>query len=70
NAKSMDSFKTQVSKPEDHQIFVTRENMSAFGESTSRGIITLNCRNSLIKHNLTVPEWASEVATDEITMGM
>ncbi len=69
NAKMMDNLKAQVEKPKDHRIYVTRENLSAFGESTSRGVITLNCRDSLKEHNLAIPEWASEVTPYEITMG-
>lgn len=68
-AKTMDTFKREVSKPQDHRIFVTRDNFSVFGESTSQGVMTLNCRNSLRKHSLPIPTWASEVTPNERIMG-
>ena len=68
-AKTMDLFASQVVKPEGHRLFVTRSNFSVFGESTSRGAITRNCLNSMNAFNLAKPPWASEVTSEEITMG-
>ncbi len=68
-AKAMDHFKDKEEKPKSHQIFVTHDNLSIFGESTSRGVLTLNCLNSLNTLNLKAPAWASEVTPYEIRMG-
>ena len=68
-AKTMDHLKKQVKKPKAHRIFVTTDNLSVFGESAHRGVITKNCFNSMKLHNLTMPSWASEVTPHEIVMG-
>ena len=59
HAKAMDRLKEQVSKPEDHRIYVTRDTLSVFGESTMRGVITENCYLSLQSGGLPVPDWHS-----------
>ncbi len=65
----MDGLSRQVKKPKNHQIYVTRESLGVFGESTTRGVITRNCRKSLEQHNLTLPAWATHVTPHEIIMG-
>lgn len=56
NAKSMDALKHKVSLPKSHVLFVTQENLATFGESTSRGKLTLNCYDSILENNLPLPE--------------
>jgi hypothetical protein len=56
NAKVMDSLKYKVSLPESHYLFVTRENLAVFGESTSRGKLTQNCYESIVTNNLPLPQ--------------
>lgn len=57
NAKDMDSFKNNLSLPGEQRIFVSEINRSVFGESTSRGLVTDNCIESLAEFGLQVPAW-------------
>ena len=68
-AKVMDDLKSRVKKPKSHRLFVTRENLAVFGESTSRGVLTKNCFESMRKNNVAIPPWASETTDREIIMG-
>lgn len=68
HARSMDKLKKNIAKPASHRIFVSRQNLAVFGESADRGIVTRSCYKSLLKNNLAVPEWCSQV-TDGIVMG-
>jgi hypothetical protein len=54
-AKQMDSLKAQVAKPREHRLFVSQHNLARFGESTSSGKVTRNCRISMAKHGLPLP---------------
>jgi hypothetical protein len=56
HAKAMDSLKRQVKKPVAHRLFVSRENFAVFGESTTRGMLTENCYESMIKNTIALPE--------------
>jgi hypothetical protein len=67
--KAMDAYISQVPKPLSHRIFVSRENLAVFGESTSRGVLTLNCHRSLAENGLTPPLWATETTGRETIMG-
>ena len=58
-AKAMDSLKNQVEKPNSHKLYVTLDNLAAFGESTSRGVITRNCFKSMNANNISIPSWVS-----------
>ncbi|MCK4895137.1 MAG: hypothetical protein KAT07_14275 [Calditrichia bacterium] len=58
NAKVMDSLKSKISLPKSHFLFVTKENLATFGESTSRGELTLNCYESIAENSLALPELA------------
>lgn len=69
SAKSMDAMLLDVEKPSSHRIFVTQDNFAIFGESTSRGLITKNCYDSIVENNLTLPEWCPEPTDRTITMG-
>jgi hypothetical protein len=57
NAKAMDKLKGHVRKPDDHRLYVTKNTMAVFGESTMRGVITENCYRSLQNLGLPLPEW-------------
>jgi hypothetical protein len=65
----MDKFKRQIKKPSSHRIYVTKENLAVFGESTSEGIVTKNCYKSILDNGLSLPEWYSEITDKEILMG-
>jgi hypothetical protein len=56
NAKAMDDFKKKVILPESHRLFVTDQNLAVFGESTSRGMLTSNCHQSIWENGLTLPD--------------
>jgi hypothetical protein len=68
-AKYMDELKTQATKPPSHRIFVTRQNMAVFGESTHRGMMTRNCYRSMSENGLALPVWCSETMNKELVMG-
>lgn len=51
-AKAMDGLKNGLDLPESHALFVTAENHAVFGESTSRGKLTMNCYESLREQGL------------------
>jgi hypothetical protein len=57
NAKVMDPLKEMVQKPASHKLYVTSVNQAIFGESTSKGVITGNCFESMNNHNLDIPSW-------------
>ncbi len=69
-ANSMDKLKSQVIKPPSHRIFVSRQNLAVFGESTSRGVVTRNCHRSMSENSLALPVWCSETTKNEIIMGV
>lgn len=56
NAKLMDALIKEVRLPAEHSLYVTEKNLSTFGESTSRGKLTLNCHKSIMKNNLPLPQ--------------
>ena len=69
SAKWMDGFAAQRAKPQSHRIYVSRENLAVFGESTSRGVVTLNCHRSMLDNGLPPPSWAVSTTAREIVMG-
>jgi len=69
NPRTMDNTSNKVKKPSQYRLFVTYNNLSIFGESTTKGIITKNCLNNMKKYNLSIPLWASKVTSKEIIMG-
>lgn len=68
-AKEMDDYKKKLVKPSSHELFVTKENMAVFGESTSRGVLTKNCYFSMKEAEINLPDWCSEISDQEIIMG-
>lgn len=69
SAKKLDELKSQVCLPKSHRLFVTQKNLAIFGESSSRGILTQNCYESMIENNLPLPEWFSTTNGERIIMG-
>lgn len=65
----MDKHKTELKKPSDHRLFVSKRSLAIFGESTIRGVITKNCYDSLVKNGLRPPEWATKTTETEILVG-
>lgn len=59
-AKNMDPLKRSVTLPPTHRLFVTKKSYAVFGESTSRGLLTKNCYDSIMKNNLPLPPWFSQ----------
>ena len=57
SAKAMDTLKTHVAKPADHKLFVSERNLAVLGESTTRGVLTENCHQSMTKTGLELPAW-------------
>lgn len=53
--KEMDRLKDGMSLPSDHKLYVVRRNAAVFGESTTRGRVTANCRMALRSNDLPVP---------------
>jgi len=56
-AKIMDPLKDKINKPATHKLYVTSINYSIFGESSTNGIITRNCFESLKKYKFSIPFW-------------
>jgi len=70
-AKSMDILKNNVSKPGNHKLFITKRIHGVFGESTTRGIITKNCLESMNNHQMPVPNWCiGEASKEDILIGL
>jgi hypothetical protein len=69
SAKTMDTLLLNVQKPASHRLFVTRDNLAIFGESTSRGEITKNCYESIRNKKLPLCEWTLRDDAKEIIMG-
>jgi hypothetical protein len=67
--RRMDMLKRSIAKPADHRLFVSRQNLAIFGESTERGTLTLNCRRSLDANALPAPAWAAETTAREFFVG-
>lgn len=67
--RRMDKLKRSIAKPADHRLFVSRRNHAAFGESTVRGTLTLNCRRSLAANGLPAPSWATATTPREHLTG-
>lgn len=55
-AKEMDYIKDRAILPDRQHLYVLDFNAGVYGESTTRGVITLNCYESLIKHCFDIPE--------------
>ena len=69
SAKEMDDLKRKVVKPADHRLFVTNDCHDLYGESTSRGVLTRNCRESLLALDMPLPDWAKATTAHDMVMG-
>jgi hypothetical protein len=69
SAKAMDELKNEVPKLPEHRLFVTKENFAVFGESTSRGVITQNCYESMVAAGIEIPEWFRHPNSEYVTLG-
>ena len=68
-AKAMDELKNNVPKLPEHRLFVTKQNFAVFGESTSRGVITQNCYESMVAAGIEIPEWFRHPNGEYVTLG-
>jgi hypothetical protein len=69
SAKGMDEIKKNIPKLPEHHLFVTKENLAIFGESTHGGVITRNCYDSIRKSGIELPEWFQQPGKERVTMG-
>ena len=69
SAKAMDELKNDVPKLPQHRLFVTKENLAVFGESTRRGVITQNCYESMVAAGIELPEWFRHPDGEYVTLG-
>jgi hypothetical protein len=69
SAKEMDQLKDDIVKPSELRLFVTKENFAVFGESTSRGLITQNCYESMVASNIELPAWFRRPNGQHVMMG-
>lgn len=69
HANQMDALKRQISKPEEHRIYVSQYPYCRFGESTHRGKITANCLANMNRIGFTPPASAAQETAKEILMG-
>ena len=51
----MDFMKDRIKKPLHHKLIVTKKNYGIFGESTIKGKMTINCKESLLNNNIKIP---------------
>lgn len=68
-AKLMDDLKNAARKPAEHRLFVSRDNRAIFGESTSRGVLTSNCAESMRAAGVEYPTWFTGETAEARTMG-
>jgi hypothetical protein len=68
-AKDMDALKDILEVPTDHGLYVASTNYAVFGESTCAGILTNNCRDSLLIKRLPLPSWHSNTTSTNIIIG-
>ena len=69
SAKEMDEFKNGIVKPPNLRLFVTKENFAVFGESTTRGLITQNCYESIRASQIELPDWFRHPNGQHVIMG-
>lgn len=68
-ASHMDSLRNKLTKPAQHRLWVTRQNLAVFGESARKGSLTRNCYRSMKDNGLAVPGWESEVTSGNFMVG-
>ena len=55
-AKDLDRLKRLIPLPDQHRLFVTSGHYASFGESTTRGMVTRNCAQSMAECGIDIPE--------------
>lgn len=55
SAKEMDSVKFEIGLPDRFSLYVSSRNQAVFGESTTRGAVTSNCRAALDENGIVLP---------------
>lgn len=68
-AKALDELLSRLEKPAGHRLFVAARNLSVFGESTSRGLLTQNCYFSMKTRGLPRPDFFDGRLAPAIVMG-
>ncbi len=68
SAKEMDYIMFKLSLPDTQKLYVLNNNLGVFGESTSRGKLTKNCHESLLKNKIPITE-RFEVSNKTIVIG-
>jgi hypothetical protein len=68
STKELDTAKYDVEFEEGELFVVTEKNHISFGESTTRGKVTKNCYDSIIKENLSIPS-NLKVCNERIRIG-
>jgi hypothetical protein len=68
-AADMDDLKNADTVPKPEKLFVVRDNLAVFGESTRRQKLTQNCYESILQHGLLLPDWFDGTTGTFVTMG-
>lgn len=68
--RMMDKLKNEVKKPSDHRLFVTETNHAVFGESSSFGLITANCYQSITEKKMNIPVFFEVNQEKNIVIGI
>ena len=68
-AKDLDELKGGPNVPAPELLFVSERTFAVFGESTSRGILTQNCWESIVNYGLRLPSWFRGTTGARVLMG-
>ncbi len=69
SAKLMCEQQFEILKLADHRLYVTKQNLAVFGESTRRGRLTRNCYESIRKTPIQLPKQLQHPIRERVTMG-
>ena len=69
NQKSMDYMINKLNKPKKQKLFVTKKNFAIYGESTVKGVITLNCKENLSINKIKLPDRFKNYINKKIYIG-
>jgi len=67
-AKTMDYLVPGITRPAEFRLLVTESNLAVFGESTTAGLVTRNCLDSMKASGIDLPGWFATTGR-RITMG-
>jgi hypothetical protein len=68
-AKELDTFKDMPTMPRPDLLFVRHDTLAVFGESTSRGVLTLNCFESMANYGVPLPTWFRQTTGTRVVRG-